>query len=180
MAKKTTKKKSTIDDQSNILDQMTPAVCQLKHIAIDKELESIKDQAEKRHEEIKSIIGTLQEGIKKDVEASHDNLKDKIVLTEKTIGDKIDSLSAFDDTLKGNGKPGVWESIRMLKWKFTAMISLLVVITIILIGGSVKGVTKEKIKKFFGYGSTTTTKKVEPAKKEVTIVKEAKPLTPPK
>jgi hypothetical protein len=135
MAKKTTKD-STPNDHSDVLEGMTPIVCQLKHVAIDKEFENIKSDAEKRHDEIKSMIESLQETISQDVETSHTNLKDKIVLTEKTIGDKIDSLSDFDDTLKGNGTPGIWESVRSLNKTVKIIMSILIIIVIFELGGS--------------------------------------------
>lgn len=160
MAKKTTKD-STPNDHSDALGEITSIVCQLKHEAIDKEFKNIKNDAEKRHDEMKSIIVELQENIKKDIKVGNTNLKDKIVLTEKTIGEKIDKLSEFDDSLKGNGTPGIWESIRTLKRRVTIVISLLIAVIIISAGGSVKGLTKEKIKKIFGL-SNTETKQVEP------------------
>ncbi len=159
MAKK--QRTTTSNDHPDTLEDITPVVCRLKHEAIDKEFENIKNDDGRRHEEMKSMISNLQENIKKDIKVSNTNLKDKIILIEKTIGDKIDSLSDFDDTLKGNGTPGIWESIRTLKRKVTIVISLLIAVIIISAGGSVKGLTKEKIKKIFGF-SNTETKQVEP------------------
>jgi hypothetical protein len=148
MAKK--QRKAISNTQPDTLADITPIVCRLKHEAIDKELEAIKDNTEKRHEEMKSMIDSLQDNIKKDIEASNDNLKDKIVLTEKSIGEKLDKLSNFDDTLKGNGTPGVWESIRALTWKFRLMIAMLSIMLILFIGGNIKGVTWNRIRAFFG------------------------------
>ncbi len=166
MAKK--QRKAISNEQPDTSNDVSPTVCRLKHEAIDKEFENIKDNAEKRHEEIKLIIGTLHDNIKKDIETSNDNLRDKIVLTEKTIGDKIDSLSDFDDTLKGNGTPGIWESIRALTWKFRLMIAMLSIILILFIGGNIKGVTWNKIRAFFGgkveSKQVETTKPVEETK----------------
>jgi len=151
MAKKNTthqRKASSVIEAPIIT--ITPDVCRLKHIAIDKEFENIKTDSQIRHEEIKSLIDSLQENIKKDMHNSNDNLKDKIVLTEKIIGDKIDSLSEFDDTLKGNGTPGVWESIRSLKWRVGTNLTLMIIILILVLGGDFRGVTFEKVKAAFG------------------------------
>jgi len=132
---KKSKKDSTVNDYSDTLEGITPVVCQLKHIAIDKEFENIKN----------------------DIKISNANLKDKIVLIEKTIGDKIDSLSDFDDTLKGNGTPGIRESVRNIKRD----VKIIIVLLVVLIGGSVSGVSLKTIKeKIFGQ----KTKQVEPTK----------------
>ncbi len=156
MAKKESGKKKT---SQSIDEQFNSEICNLKHIAIDKEFQAVKDDASVKHAEIVELIQSLQDNIKKNVQDSHDNLKDKIILTEKIIGDKIDSLSEFDDSLKGNGTPGVWESIRALTWKFRLMIAMLSLMLILFIGGNIKGVTKEKVKAFFGW--KTETKQVE-------------------
>lgn len=148
MAKKESGKKET---SQNIDEQFNSGICKLKHIAIDKEFQIIKDDSDIRHAELVELIQNLQNNIKGSVKESHDNLKDKIVLTEKIIGDKIDSLSEFDDTLKGNGDPGVWESIRALTWKFRLMITMLFIMFILFIGGNVKGVTWNKVKSVFGW-----------------------------
>ena len=167
MAKKITNKKTTsekITDQTATQNDILPDVCRLKHIAIDKELDGMKHNAEKRHEEIKSMIGSLQEIIKEDAKISHGNLKDKIVLTEKTIGDKIDSLSAFDDTLKGNGTPGVWESIRSLTKTVKVIMSILIIIVIFELGGSWSRINWQSLReKIWG---PPQTKQIEPAEKK--------------
>ena len=163
MPKKTEKKEKASNNSLGDMEEMTPVVCRLKHIAIDKEFENIKENAKRRHEEMRSMIDGLQENIKKDIKVSNTNLKDKIILTEKTIGDKIDSLSKFDDTLKGNGTPGIWESIRNLRWQIRGMISFIVIVVVLWVGGSIKGITMEKIKNKFGFGSAKT-KQVESAK----------------
>ena len=142
-----TKKKTTSSEQPDSLKEITSIVCQLKHEAIDKEFENIKN----------------------DIKTSNINLKDKIVLVEKTIGDKIDSLSDFDDTLKGNGTPGIRESVRNIKRDVRIIIALLV----IFIGGSVSGVSLKTIKeKIFGQKTEQvepTIKKIEIPKKEVKL-----------
>jgi len=148
MAKKEAEKKKTLQ---SIGEQFNSEVCNLKHVAIDKEFQTVKEDADRRHGELVELIQGLQDNINGNVQDSHDNLKDKIILTEKIIGDKIDSLSEFDDTLKGNGAPGVWESIRALTWKFRLMIVMLSLMLILFIGGNVKGVTWNKIKSIFGW-----------------------------
>ena len=127
MAKK--RKKAISSEQPDIFDEITPTVCRLKHESIDKELKNIK----------------------KDIKAASDNLIDKIVVDTKSIGEKIDKLNSFDDTLKGNGTPGIQENIRTLKWKFNILSGLLVIMLILFIGGDIKGVTWKKIGAFFGW-----------------------------
>ena len=165
---KKTKKNSTPDNHFDILERTTPAVCQLKHMAVDKEFENIKENAERRHEEIKSMIDGLQKNIKQNIKVSNANLKDKIILTEKTIGDKIDSLSEFDDTLKGNGAPGVWESIRSLNKIIKCLGIILCAIVILELGGSWNKIDWKSLRiKIWG---PPQTKQIEPEKS----VKEAK------
>ena len=142
-------------------------ICKVKHGAIDKEMKSIKEKIEDskenveiRHEELKTLISSLDNSIRE----SHNNLKNKIVLSEKTMGEKIDSLKSFDDTLKGNGKPGVWESIRSIKRNMKIMMGTVIIILVLTLGGSYKGVSLEKIKNFIGIEKTET--------KEVTKIEE--------
>lgn len=165
MTKKATSKKSTPE---TIDDQFNTEICNLKHVAIEKEFENIKTDAERRHEEMKGMIISLQENIKKDVETSHDNLRDKIVLVDKTVGDKIDSLSEFDDTLKGNGNPGIWESIRSIKIMIKILITIVTFIIILELGGSINRINWDVIKeKLWG---PPKTKQVEKEK----IIEEGK------
>ena len=163
MAKKKTAQR-TVSAATPGPTEFNPEVCQLKHIAVDKELENLKTDAEKRHNELVGMIQSMQQSIKDDVEKSHSNLKDKIVLTEKTIGGKIDKLNEFDDSLKGNGSPGVWESIRSLTWKFRIMLTLIIVVLVISLGGDFRGVTFESIKKSLGIKTTKIEESTPPGK----------------
>ena len=161
MAKKTASKKNTPKEtptSSDNIDKFNVKICEFKHEVIEKEFKNIKTDAEKRHEEIKNI---LQE--------SQNNLKDKIILTEKILGEKIDKLSDFDDTLKGNGKPGVWESIRLLNKSVKIIIGILVLIVILNLGGNFRGLTWEKIKDKIGM-SNTETKQVDSQKEVIKTV----------
>ncbi len=170
MAKKKSEKEKTSQNTNEQFDnstQFNTEICKLKHIAIDKEFQSLKTDADKKHEELVRIIQTSQDNIKEDVRASNANLKDKIVLTEKIIGDKIDSLSEFDDTLKGNGTPGIWESIRSINRMIKIICGVLLIIIILELGGSWNRINWESIRKKFGISPET--KQVESEEKEIKI-----------
>ncbi len=177
MTKKITKDKSTsrkAADHNTILSEALPEICKLKHDVIDKEFQNIKIGENKRHEELKDMIGSLRNIIKEEVKESHANLKDKIVLTEKIIGNKIDSLSAFDDTLKGNGSPGVWESIRSLNKTVKIIMSILTIIVIFELGGSWNRINWDSLREKIW--RTPEIKQVEPigevTKKDISVVTE--------
>ncbi len=175
MAKKTPEKKSTkkeAADPVNDTDKFNEKICRIKHESMEKEIKNSKVDADKRHEELKTLIVSFKDSM----EENHNNLKDKIVLTEKTLGDKIDKLSKFDDSLKGNGTPGVWESIRTLKTATKFAFFLIVILIILEFDGSFKGVTWDKVRDRLGV-SNTETKQVEtseetsdPVEKETKIV----------
>ncbi len=165
MAKKTTSKKDAAS-----IDDFNPAMCQLRHESVEKDFTVIKTDAGRRHEEIKELIKSVKKEIIKDTKASHINLRDKIVLVDKTVGDKIDSLSEFDDTLKGNGTPGVWESIRSLNRMMKVLLSIVTIIVILELGGSVNRLDWNKIKEKI-WGPPTVAEQVEPLK-EAEIAKE--------
>jgi hypothetical protein len=157
-------------------DDFLPEVCKIKHDVLDKDLAIIKkdireiSQEERdQHEEIKEIMAKLS----RDIIVSHTNLKNKIVLVNRSVGDKIDELKTFDDKLRGNGDPGVWESVRANKeaisvtrkigyWFIGAFIAVTVVLAIITLGGSWNGIgNKEEGQK---------TKQVEPASKTTRLL----------
>ena len=126
-----------------------PEICDLKHEALDKNVEEISEDIEKikknenqKHEEIKNMITELT----MEVRDSHVNLKNKIVLAEKTMGDKIDSLYEFDESLKGNGNPGIWENIRTINKNIKWLFAFLIIIFILTLGGNIKGVSINGIK----------------------------------
>jgi len=129
-------------------------VCEIKHETIDenikeikKDIEQIKGNENKQYEEIKDMIT----GLTMEVKSSHTNLKNKIVLTEKTVGEKIDSLNDFDESLKGNGKPGIWENIRSIKRSEKWIFALILILILLTLGGNYRGVSTESIKeKIFG------------------------------
>jgi hypothetical protein len=135
-------------------------VCKIKHEVIDKDVSEIKEDIEEikkeersQHEEIKELIAKLSGEIK----FSHQNLKDKIILNDKIMGDKIDELNDFDKGLRGNGDPGVWESVRTNKesikltrkigcWIAGVLTTAILAVIIITLGGSWHGVSKKTIK----------------------------------
>jgi len=141
-----------------------PEVCRVKHEAIDKEITIIKEGARelkegkaKEHDEIKGLIKDLSEKIDRNC----DNLKNKIVLSEKKTGDKIDALARYDDELRGNGDPGIWEYARFLNAKFWLHTTLIIVILIISLGGNWKGITFKSIKEKFGWENEQETVQIE-------------------
>ncbi len=90
----------------------------------------------------------------REVIASHTNLKNKIILVNKSLGDKIDDLNDFDKKLRGNGYPGVWESVRSNKesikitrkigyWFIGVFLTILIALTVITLGGSWHGISKK-------------------------------------
>lgn len=139
-------------------DDFIPKICDIRHDAIDKDIYNIKNDvselkhgADAKHEELKQMI----KKIGKDVQKSHENLKNKIILSEKTTGDKIDKLNDFDDKLKGNGRPGVWETVRNNRKN----INIIIVLLILIIGGRISGITINTIKDLFKEDTTKEVKK---------------------
>jgi len=140
-------------------EDFLPEVCKIKHDVIDnnfaeikKNISEIKEEEHDQHEEIKNMISKLS----RDVILSHTNLKNKIVLINKSMGDKIDELNRFDKTLRGNGDPGVWESVRsnreLIKanrkigyWFIGVFSAILIILIILTLGGSWNGVSKKTI-----------------------------------
>ncbi len=152
--------------------EFLPEICKVKHAAIDREIDNIKKDSEEKHEEIKGMITSLGEEVKN----SHENLKDKIVLSEKRTGDKIDSLNDFDESLKGNGNPGIWESVRNIKRNIKIILCAIALILILVLGGSYEGVSLDKIKKAFGIEKTVAEQVEEvPVEEEVVVLEEEKP-----
>lgn len=131
-------------------------VCQVRHAAIDKDIDGIKkniDEIKKNieimkkdenieNEEIKKIIKELSNNMK----LTNENLKDKIVLVNKSMGDKIDELNEFDKKLRGNGSPGVWECIRNIQRNVRIIMMTLMLIIILVLGGSYRGISLEKLR----------------------------------
>ena len=133
-----------------------PKLCEEKHRNIDININEIKENIEyikreenKQHQEIKEMIINLAAEIK--------NLKNKIILNDQTMGDKIDELNKFDKTLKGNGDPGVWELVRANKesigstrkigyWFMGVITSIMIVLFVITLGGEWNGLSKKTVK----------------------------------
>lgn len=165
MAKENSNKPDNTNGQPSNPAQFNIEMCKFKHKAIDQDFEDLKSDREKMHEEIKGMILSLKsdikDEIKESVENSHNNLRDKIVLTQKTLGDKIDALNEFDDTLKGNGDPGVWETLRNFTWKLRVLFALIVLIIILVLGGNFRGITLEKIKNIFTFNNSVPVGEVE-------------------
>ena len=127
-------------------EDFLPEICKIKHKNIDKDISEIKNDIE----EIKNMTSKLT----REVIASHTNLKNKIILVNKSLGDKIDDLNDFDKKLRGNGYPGVWESVRSNKesikitrkigyWFIGVFLTILIALTVITLGGSWHGISKK-------------------------------------
>ena len=128
------------------MEKFISEVCRLKHEAVDKDISNIqknikeiKNHSEINHSEIKKMI----EKLSKNDENSYNNLKNKIVLSEQKIGSHIDELDKFDDKLKGNGKPGIWETVRAIQRNLRILIALLV----LSLGGSIFGISLDALVK---------------------------------
>lgn len=158
-------------------EDFLPAVCKLKHNTIDKDINDIKEdvseikkEEQSQYEEIKDMI----ENLTSEAKLNHQNLKNKIILVNKSMGDKIDDLNDFDKVLRGNGDPGIWESIRSIEkdvkltkkigyWFVGVFAALVIILIIITLGGSWHGVTKKTIKEEGPFRPKT--KQVAPAPK---------------
>ena len=145
-------------------EEFISEVCKLKHSNIDEDIKDIKEDVEEikkdeneQHEEIKEMIMALS----KEIATSHINLKDKIVLVNKSMGDKIDDLSEFNKKLRGNGDPGIWESIRNIKRNIKIIMCTITIILILVLGGSYEGISLEGIREKLS-GQKTKQVKVEP------------------
>jgi hypothetical protein len=149
-------------------EDFIPAICKIKHENIDKDINDIKKDIEEikieektQHEEIKDMI----EDLSNEAKLNHQNLKNKIILVNKSTGDKIDDLNDFDKDLRGNGDPGVWETIRNIKKD----VKIIMILLIIFIGGSIAGISLKTVKeKWFGTDAQKI-EKVEPPPKVISI-----------
>ncbi len=149
-------------------EEFIPEICELKHNNIDKDIKDIKEDVEEiknekneQHEEIKEMIMELS----KEIATSHMNLKNKIVLVNKTMGDKIDDLNEFDKKLKGNGDPGIWESVRNIKRNIKIIMCTITIILILSLGGSYRGISLKSIKEKIGIDKTKQVELVKPVVK---------------
>jgi hypothetical protein len=140
-------------------------LCKIKHDHIDKDVDEIKrdtktlqETNQTHNETITKLIQTLTDEIR----SSHKNLKDKIILSEKTTGDKIDALNDFDQSLKGNGDPGIWECVRNIKRSLKIIMVVIFVTLLLVLGGNYRGVTLNKIREAIGMEKKEI-QKVEPA-----------------
>ena len=129
-----------------------PEICKIKHEMIDKEINGIKEDIKELKEDEEKAQAEKKEMIRKlpeDIKENYENLKNKVILAEKLTGTKIDQLDEFDSKLKGNGTPGIWESVRTMKRNVNIIFFIVVFILIISLGGNWEGVTfksaREKI-----------------------------------
>lgn len=138
--------------------------CRLKHELINKDInatnvkiedffEEIINHQKELKEEINKLGDYLQSKFEKEIQASNDSLKNKIILTEKSIGEKIDILDdtvdSFDSDIKGNGEPGLKEKVRLLEAKIKWNFLIIGVLVLLVFGGEFWGVTKSTIHDYF-------------------------------
>ena len=131
-----------MSDKNNNEDQFISKVCDVLHEAIDREICDIKEdmieekrEREKNHEEIKKLI-----------EDNYENLRNKIFISEKGVVSKIDTLDEFDSTIRGNGTPGVWESIRSINKNIKYIFCAIAFLLILTLGGSWNDISTKSIK----------------------------------
>jgi len=131
-------------------DKFIPEIWEMKHIELQNKISELKElidevkiERHKENNEIKDPINKLSDK----VEETSKNLKNKIFLTEKSLGEKIDELNDYDETLKGNGEPGIWESIRSIRRNIKILIASVVILSILSLGGNFRGVSKASIDK---------------------------------
>lgn len=160
-------------------------VCQVRHTAIEKDIgeirkdideieknmEAIKQEEHKENDEIKKIIKELSD----DMKLANENLKNKIILVNKSMGDKVDELNEFDKKLRGNGSPGVWESIRNIQRNIKVIMATLMLIIILVLGGSYRGISLEKLRQRINSNDQTIEKMEDDNEKEK-LVQEEKPV----
>ena len=161
-------------------DDFISEICNFKHENVDKDINDIKENIEDikkekrdRYQEIKNMIVELTREFK----ISSLNLKNKIVLADQRMGDKIDSLNDFDKTLRGNGDPGIWESVRNIKKNIKIIMWAIAIILILSLGGNYEGVTFDSIKEKLGIKKDIQV--VKPTMKTTQVIKTT-PIVAPK
>lgn len=155
MAKKTTRKTTSSSDPFN------SEVCNLKHEQIEKQFKeqekriddkfgNLKDYiGDNKNETLKAIRG-MEEKIGEKMRAMEEQLMSKIKVERDNASEKFDALSEFSDELRGNGEPGVFEMLRSYRRRQVVIITVLVIMSILMIGGEYKGVSLKKIRSFLG------------------------------
>ncbi len=141
---------NSLEDRKERIDGFNPEVCALKYNGLNKRTDDLHQKLRDNHKIILDAIEEVRDDLKEHTDKEMENIKSKIILSEKIMGDKIDCLDRFDSSLRGNGSPGVWESIRNIKWSIGIIIFVLTILTIWQFGGSFRGVTRESIIDSFG------------------------------
>jgi len=156
MAKKSTTSRSTTPSSYN------KEVCEFRHAEIEKDFGELKGRIDEKtdgirremdnmHFEVLKAIDASKENVQIDTEKKVEKLKDKIIVTEKSMGEKIDTLTEFSRKVKGNGDPGVFEEIRHVKRWLKLLTSVITIMGILILGGQVSKVSLDGIKeKLFG------------------------------
>ncbi|KKK64538.1 hypothetical protein LCGC14_2983190, partial [marine sediment metagenome] len=63
--------------------------------------------------------------------------------------------------LRGNGDPGIWESVRSIKKNMKIMMWTIIFIFILMLGGNYRGVSIESIRERLGLGGKQEVKQVD-------------------
>ena len=98
----------------------------------------LKDSIEKDISQLEKRIFEQISILQKDIESNNNNLNNKIDTVEAKVEGKLDGV---DESLRGNGRIGLFEQMRNTRWKFKAILLCL----ILLFGFRVFGRTLEDI-----------------------------------
>lgn len=160
-------------------------LCDIRHESVDKEIRAIsekidahrqetdkelralidridhlKDAEKEESQEIKEALAALRVDLKKDIFSHYKNLRDKIVISNRSAGEKLDSLAEFDEKLKGNGTPGIWEVVRSLTTKIRIMGTIIFIMAVMAVLGDYKNLTWRKIGEYL-FGKSAKTEQVD-------------------
>jgi DNA-binding transcriptional MerR regulator len=141
----------------NDVFEFNKEICELKHKEIDQSLRDIKTQLQDCTEHMErgiiAAIKQVEDKLDSKMSTKEENLKNKIVVTEKSVNEKIDVLADFHAVLRGNGQPSIFELVRTLKFRQNIVLFLLVIIFFCMIAGDYRGISISKIRKFIGLES---------------------------
>jgi predicted Holliday junction resolvase-like endonuclease len=139
------------------LDEFNKEVCELKHTDIHNKISDIKNQiqtsTDHMEQSILVAIKQVEDKLDSKLFMKEENLKNKVIIVEKAVNDKIDVLSEFHEVLRGNGQPSIFELVRTLKFRQNIVLFILVVIFFFMIAGDYRGISISKIRKFIGLES---------------------------
>jgi hypothetical protein len=164
-----------IQDRSS---EFNKEICEYKHTEIDNKLDDIKSQIQdsvhSMKEDIIEALKIREEKMSSDFTHKEEGLKNKIIVTEKGILEKVDTLADFQATLRGNGTPSIFELVRTIKFRQNMVLAALMVIFFLMIVGDYRGISIEKIRRFIGLES----KQVDTQNKPPSTSPSASPIVP--